>query len=51
MGALIRSHDWTDSLPGAPETWSPALRMMVGFMLANRFPLLLWWGPQYVSLY
>jgi PAS domain S-box-containing protein len=51
MGALIRSHDWTNSLLGAPETWSPALRMMVGFMLANRFPLLLWWGPQYVSLY
>jgi PAS domain S-box-containing protein len=25
--------------------------MMVGFMLANRFPLLLWWGPQYISIY
>jgi PAS domain S-box-containing protein len=25
--------------------------MMVRFLLANRFPLLLWWGPQYVSIY
>jgi PAS domain S-box-containing protein len=24
---------------------------MVRFLLANRFPLLLWWGPQYVSIY
>jgi hypothetical protein len=23
----------------------------VSFLLANRFPLLLWWGPQYVSIY
>jgi signal transduction histidine kinase/DNA-binding response OmpR family regulator len=25
--------------------------MMIRFLLANRFPCLLWWGPQYVSLY
>ena len=25
--------------------------MMVRIMLANRFPLLLWWGPHYVSIY
>ena len=24
---------------------------MVNFLLANRFPLLLWWGPEYVSIY
>lgn len=24
---------------------------MVRFLLANRFPWLLWWGPQYVSIY
>jgi PAS domain S-box-containing protein len=51
MGALMRSIDWAATPIGAVETWSPALRMMVGFMLANRFPLLLWWGPQYVSIY
>src|SRR5690242_19229976 len=51
MGALIRAKDWSSTPIGPAENWSPSLRMMVGFMLANRFPLLLWWGPQYVSLY
>jgi PAS domain S-box-containing protein len=51
MGDLIRAHDWSQTAIGPIDGWSPALRMMVRFMLANRFPMLLWWGPQYVSLY
>ena len=51
MGTLIRSLDWSKTPVGPVESWSPALRMMVRFLLANRFPLLLWWGPQYVSIY
>jgi hypothetical protein len=27
------------------------LKMMVSLLRANRFPLLLWWGPQYAQLY
>jgi hypothetical protein len=44
MGALMRSTDWSKTSIGAIECWSPALRMMVRLLLANRFPLLLWWG-------
>jgi PAS domain S-box-containing protein len=51
MGELIRSMDWSQTPLGPIESWSPALRMMVRFLLANRFPLLLWWGPQYISIY
>jgi PAS domain S-box-containing protein len=51
MGALIRAMDWSQTPIGPVGSWSPALRMMVRFLLANRFPLLLWWGPQYVSIY
>jgi signal transduction histidine kinase/DNA-binding response OmpR family regulator len=51
MGTLIRALDWRQTPIGAVESWSPALRMMVRFLLANRFPLLLWWGPEYVSIY
>jgi hypothetical protein len=51
MGERIRSFDWSKTPLGPVESWSPALRMMVRFLLANRFPLLLWWGPQYASLY
>jgi len=51
MGALMRSMDWSKTPIGAVECWSPALRMMVRLLLANRFPLLLWWGPRYCQLY
>jgi hypothetical protein len=51
MGALIRAKDWAGTALGPPETWSPSLKMMVGLLLANRFPQLLWWGPDYLSIY
>src|SRR5438874_10403820 len=51
MGALMRSLDWSRTVIGPVESWSPALRMMVKFLLANRFPLLLWWGRSFCQLY
>ena len=51
MGALMRVTDWSNTALGPVDDWSPTLRMMVSFLLANRFPLLLWWGPEYVQLY
>ena len=51
MGSLIRSFDWSKTPIGPVEKWSPSLRMMVSFLLANRFPLLLWWGSRYISIY
>ncbi len=50
-GRLARSIDWSGTPLGAPETWSPSLRMMVPFVFASRFPQLLWWGPDYVCIY
>jgi signal transduction histidine kinase/DNA-binding response OmpR family regulator len=51
MGELIRKTDWTQTPLGATTSWSPALRMIVKFLLANRFPQLLWWGPEFCSVY
>src|ERR1700730_2730475 len=51
MGKLIRSMDWSETAIGPIESWPPTLRMMVSFLLANRFPALLWWGPDYCQLY
>jgi hypothetical protein len=51
MGALMPSVDWSRTPIGDIGTWSPTLRTMVSFLLANRFPLLLWWGPQYTQIY
>ena len=48
---LVWKKDWSDTPIGPVEGWSPTLKTIVGFLLANRFPLLLWWGPQYVSIY
>jgi signal transduction histidine kinase len=49
--SLIRAHDWASTPLGHPSTWSASLRNVVRFMIANRFPMLLWWGPDYVQLY
>jgi len=51
MGERIRAFNWAATPLGPVDAWSPALRMMVRFLSANRFPLLLWWGSQYVSIY
>jgi His Kinase A (phospho-acceptor) domain/GAF domain len=51
MARLIGEKDWSKTPVGAKEEWSPALKMMVDMLLANRFPLLLWWGSDYVQFY
>ena len=51
MARLIEEKDWSQTPVGAAEDWSPALRMVLSLLLANRFPLLLWWGPEYVQFY
>jgi signal transduction histidine kinase len=51
MGAVMRAMDWAKTPLGPIDGWSQALRTTVGILLRNRFPMLLWWGPQFVQLY
>lgn len=51
MGALMRSFDWSNSPLGPPETWSPTLQAVTRMLLANCFPMLLWWGPDFLQIY
>lgn len=51
MGALMRSHDWSESPLGPPERWPDALKMAVSICLNSRFPMLIWWGPEFSMLY
>ena len=51
MGERIRSFDWSKTPLGPIEHWSLALRTTLRILLANRFPHVLWWGPQHIQLY
>jgi PAS domain S-box-containing protein len=51
MGERIRAFDWGTTPLGPAASWSPALRTTVRILLANRFPHILWWGPQYIQFY
>ena len=51
MGELIRLFDWSKTSLGAPENWSQSLRNTVALILNNRFPMMLWWGSEYISIY
>lgn len=51
MAERIRAFPWEATPLGPTYDWSPTLRTMVSFILANRFPQLLWWGPEYIQIY
>ena len=51
MGERIRLFDWSKTPLGPQASWSPALRTTLKIVLANRFPHILWWGPDYIQFY
>lgn len=51
MGRRIREFDWSKTPLGPQKNWSESLRSVVSVMLINRFPMLLWWGKEYIQLY
>jgi signal transduction histidine kinase/CheY-like chemotaxis protein len=51
VSALMRSHDWSTSPLGPPESWSQSLRAVVGLMLQSRFPMFVAWGTDLGFLY
>ena len=50
-GALIRSIDWQTTPLGPASEWPQSLRTSLSICLSSRFPIALYWGPQYVMLY
>ena len=51
MARRMREFDWSSTDFGSPETWPENLRAAVALSLPSRFPILLWWGPQFALLY
>jgi PAS domain S-box-containing protein len=51
MGALVRAYDWSRTSLGDPATWPQSLLTTVGIVLQSRFPMILWWGADYIQIY
>ncbi|MCK2054435.1 PAS domain-containing protein [Methylobacterium sp. 37f] len=50
-GAEIRTHDWSGTTFGPPETWPASLRNTLALMLACPRPMFLAWGPDLLCFY
>lgn len=49
--ALLRTQDWANSSLGAPDTWPPAVRAVIGIVLETRFPMFVAWGAELRLIY
>src|SRR5687767_15855867 len=51
VGALMRTHDWSSSPLGPPDSWPQSLRTVVSLLLQSRFPMFVAWGDDLGFLY
>ncbi|HKT70091.1 MAG TPA: PAS domain-containing protein, partial [Terriglobales bacterium] len=51
MSALMRSLDWSKTPLGPVSDWPQSLKTSLSICLASRFPIVMYWGPEYVVLY
>ena len=51
MRALCRAFDWSTTSLGPIDTWPLSLRTTVATLLASRYPMFLFWGPDLIQFY
>ncbi|ABD88433.1 PAS domain-containing sensor histidine kinase [Rhodopseudomonas palustris] len=51
LSRLMRSHDWSATPLGPPETWPQGLKIPLRMMLTSRFEMWLGWGPDLAFFY
>jgi PAS domain S-box-containing protein len=51
MARRIRDKDWSQSPLGGPEEWPKSLLTAVNILLGSRYPMEIWWGPEYLRFY
>ena len=51
MGRLMRSLDWAKTPLGPVSEWPQSLKTSLSICLESRFPIVMYWGPEYVVLY
>ncbi len=50
-GALMRSHDWSSTAFGPPESWPQSLRSALSICLGSEFQIAIYWGPELAVVY
>lgn len=50
IAEAIRSHDWSGSPLGPPQTWPPELKTTVGLVLGSQFPQCIVWGASLITI-
>ncbi|MUG99980.1 response regulator [Scytonema sp. UIC 10036] len=51
MGQVMRSLDWSQTLLGPVSQWAQSLKTAVGIILHSRYPMFVWWGAEYATVY
>jgi PAS domain S-box-containing protein len=51
MGVLVRTLDWGQTPLGPLAFWPQSLRTTMSICLNSRFPIAVYWGPEYLMLY
>ena len=51
VGALMRTIDWSATPLGPPDSWPQSLVSILSICLSTRFPIAVYWGPQFILLY
>jgi hypothetical protein len=51
MGQMVARKDWAATPLGTPAGWPLELRAMTDVVLASRFPMVFWWGPDLIQIY
>ncbi len=51
VGGLMRNLDWSQTALGPMDGWPQSLRSAMSICLSSRFPIVMYWGPDYTVLY
>ena len=51
LGQMIKAHRWSATPLGPLEGWPASLRTAVNICVASRFPMVIFWGPDFRLLY
>ena len=51
MGARMRAMDWASTALGPIDGWPQSLRSTLSLLLPSKAQIILFWGPEFVSLY